>query len=122
MAADNSMHALDAQDENQKETYEAFATYAWISSGIVLLFLDEKFTLLSWQSLLFFIVGPFLAGVVLGWIFSCTQRGLEKVLTLFVSQPSSGAVVVRGLVGVVVTLLNAGIAFVVAQYAVTLMT
>lgn len=120
--ADNSMHALDAQDENQKEMYGGFATYAWIGSGIVILLLDEKFTLLSWQSLLFFIVGPFLAEVVLGWVFYRTQRGLEKVLTLCVSQPASGAAAVSGLVGGVVTLLNAGIAFVVAQYAVTLMT
>lgn len=110
------------QYEKQKETCGHFATYAWIGSGIVLLFLDEKFTALSWQSLLFFIVGPFLAAILLGWVFYGTERGLAKVLKLFVSQPSSGAAVVVGLLGVVLTVLHAGIAFVVAKYAVTLMT
>ena len=121
MAADNSMNELDEQYEKQKEMYGGFAPYAWIGSGILLLFLDEKFTLLSWQCLLFFIVGPFLAAVLLGWVFYRSQRGLEKFLTLFVSQPSSGAAVVV-VAGVVMTLLNAGIAFVVAKYAVTLVT
>lgn len=122
MAADNSMRERDESYEKQKELYGGLATYAWIGSGIVLLFLDEKFTVVSWQSLLFFIVGPYLAAGLLGWVFSRTQRGLEKVLTLFVSQPSSGAAVGGGLVGALMTLLNAGIAFVVAQYIVTLMT
>lgn len=116
------MHELDAQDEKQREMYGGFATYAWIGSGIVLLFLDEKFTLLSWQSLLFFIVGPFLAAVLLGWVFWGTHRGLAKVWTLSVPQPSSGAEAVVGMLGVVMTLLNAGIAFIVAKYAVSLMT
>ena len=110
------------QYEKQKETCGHFATYAWIGSGIVLLFLDEKFILLSWQGLLFFLVGPYLAAVLLGWVFWGTHRGLAKVLTLSVPQPSSGAEAVVGMVGVVMTLLNAGIAFIVAKYAVSLMT
>lgn len=116
------MNELDEPYEKQKETCGGFATYAWIGSGILLLFLDEKFTLLSWQSLLFFIVGPFLAALLLGWVFYGTQRGLAKVMTLFVSQPSSGTAVVVGLLGVVLTMLHAVVAFVVAKYAVALMT
>lgn len=113
---------IGQQYEKQKETCGGFATYAWIGSGILLLFLDERFVLMSWQALLFFIVGPFLAAILLGWLFYGTQRGLAKVIMVFVSQPSSGAAVVVGLLGVVMTLLNAGIAFIAAKYAVTLMT
>lgn len=113
---------IDQQYEKQKEIQGGFATYAWIGSGMLLLFLDEKFTLLSWQSLMFFVVGPFLAALLLGWVFYGTQRGLAKVLTLFVSQPSSGVAVVVGLLGVVMTLLDATIVFVVARYTVSLMT
>lgn len=71
---------------------------------------------------MFFVVSPFLAALRLRWIFYGTQRGLAKVLTLFISQLSSGAAGVVGLFGVVMTLLNATIAFVVAKYAVSLMT
>lgn len=122
MMADSSLNELDGPYEKQKEMYEGLATYAWIGSGIVLLFFDDKFTLLSWQSLIFFLIGPFLAAVLLGWLSSGIHRGLAKILTLFGSQPFSGAAGVVGGLGVVMTLLNAGIAFVVAKYAVTLMT
>jgi len=116
------MHELDVQNEKQNETHETVASYAWIGSGIVLLFLDEQFSLLSWQSLLFFIVGPFIAAVLLGWVFWGTQRGLAKALKLFVSQTSSGVAGVSEVVGVALTMLNVGITFVVAKYAVALMT
>jgi hypothetical protein len=117
-----SKHEIDQQYAKQKEACGGFATFAWIGSGILLLFLDEKFTLLSWQSLMFFIVGPFIAALLLGWVFYGTQRGLAKALTLFVSQPSSGAAVIVGLLGVVLTILHAVVAFIAARYTVVLMT
>jgi len=108
--------------EKQKETSGGFATFAWIGSGVLLLLIDEHFSLFSWQAIVYFLIGTFVAAVLLGWLFYGAQRGLTKLLMLFISHPSSGAAAIVGLLGIVLTIFNAVIAFIVARYTVTLMT
>jgi len=121
-AEGGSRDAINRQYEKQKETYGGFVTFAWIGSGALLLFIDEKFFLFSWQALVYFAIGTFVAAVLLGWLFYGTQRGLAKVLTLFISQPSTGAAGIVGLLGLILMILQTIIAFLVARYTVTLIT
>lgn len=113
---------LDRQYEKQKETYGGFATFAWIGSGVLLLFIDEKFFLFSWQALAYFLIGTFAAALLLGGAFYGTQRALAKMLALFISQPSSGAAAIVGLLGFLLMILQAVVAFLVARYTIGLIT
>lgn len=60
---------LESQYEKQKETHGGFATFAWLGSGALLLLIDEKFFLFSWQALVFFLIGTFAAALLLGGAF-----------------------------------------------------
>ena len=119
---DDSDHVIQKQYEKQKETQGAFATYVWIGSGLLLMFLDDKFSLISWQALGYFLVGTFAAALIFGWISYGIQRGLAKVMTLFVSGPSSSVAAFVGTLGLIVMILEVVAIFFAAKYVVTLIT
>jgi len=52
--------------DSQKELHGKVATYAWIGWGLVNFYMEPDATLISWQALLYFTVGMFLAALVLG--------------------------------------------------------
>ena len=108
--------------EKEKESSGGFATYLWIGSGLLLLLIDDKFTLISWQSLVYFTIGSFAAAILLGWFIYGTQRGLGKILLLFISSPSDRAGVIVGFLGLILMILQAISIFLIARYAVTLAT
>jgi len=65
-------------DEKQKENEGAFATYAWIGSGIYLGFTRGWPDLLP--TILFFVVGMFVAAIFFGNLFYGLARAIAKII------------------------------------------
>lgn len=74
----------------QKESAGALATITWIGAGLYLYLSTNGASLFSWSALGFFVVGMFGAAIVFGIATHVLQRGIAKLLVLFIKAPSRG--------------------------------
>ncbi len=109
---------MDNGYEKQKEAHGTWATIVWIVSGIYLFATSPTATFISWQSLVYFVVGMFAAAAVFGMLAYGIQRGLTKILMLFIKTPSNGAAVFIGVLGIGLFVVDAIVVFLSAKWAI----
>ena len=68
--------ALTAQIDQQKESRGRAAAFIWIGIGIYLFSSTPQAHFFSWQAVVFFVVGMFVAAVVFGGVSYAVHRAL----------------------------------------------
>jgi hypothetical protein len=99
---------VDDQHDALEATHGAFAAIVWLVIGAILFYSGPEVRLASWQALVFFIVGMFVAAGVIGGLSYLVIRGFTKILVKVwvVSAPTP-----RGAIGLTI----AGYFFFAAQ-------
>jgi hypothetical protein len=110
---------MDSLYDKQKEAHGKWATMVWIGSGIYLFATDPAAHFFSWQAIVFFIVGMFLAAIVFGGAAYVLQRLIAKVFMLVVREPSQGIAGLIGIIGIVLFIVET--VFLAAQWCVRLL-
>jgi hypothetical protein len=108
--------------DNLKATYGKIATFFWFIFGIYFHIVYDGFgALFTLKSLLFFLVGMFVAALVIGGITYLIQRLIAKIALRFISGPSSTAASVLKLIGYLIFALDVVIAYVFTKVAFNLL-
>jgi len=104
-----------AYDEAQKEAAGKLATIVWIASGIFLYITTESAKL--WPTLIFVFVGMLVAALVFGEAHHLLQRGIAKLLMLFIKEPTTHVAIRVQSFGFVVMATETVIIYLVASWA-----
>lgn len=67
-------------DEKRKEFAGGIVTYTWLGSGVFIFWANENATILSWQAVVYFVLGTFVAAVVLGLVLYAAGNSISKML------------------------------------------
>lgn len=86
--------------------------------GIYLFVTTDRASFLTWQAVVYFIVGSFLASIFIGGVVYVVQRGIAKAMMMVLAGPSAGAAVVIFAIGLL--LLAAEVAVIYAPASWTL--
>jgi hypothetical protein len=94
----------------------SWAATAWIVSGVYLSLVADKFALISWGSLLYFLPGALVAR----WLFGALGHGLDRLLLLIFRQFGRFPTPAQGRALSVISLVNmivvAAVVFVAASW------
>ncbi|MDD4456548.1 MAG: hypothetical protein PHC98_03070 [Syntrophotalea acetylenica] len=112
---------MDNGYEKQKEAHGGWATIVWIASGIYFFATSPTATFISWQALVYFVVGMFIAAAVFGGLSYGIQRGLAKILMVFIKTPSNGAAAFIRVLGIGLFVVDTVVVFLSAQWAIQAM-
>src|SRR5262245_16011604 len=76
-----------------KSSHGTFAAIVWIIAGTLLYYTEPEARLFSWQTPVFFVIGMFAAGAILGGLSYAGVRGLTHALvtTRIVTAPTRRA-------------------------------
>lgn len=107
---------MDNFYDQQKKKHGDWAAMVWIGSGIYLFATDPAAHFLSWQALVFFIVGMFLAAIVFGGAAYVLQRLIGKVFMLVVREPSQGIAGLIGIIGIILFIVETIAVFLTARW------
>ena len=106
---------MESAYEAQKEAAEKWATIVWIASGVFLYITTESAKL--GPTLIFVFVGMFVAALAFGGFHYLLQRGIAKLLMLFVKEPTTHVATVVQSLGLVVMAIETVIIYLVASWA-----
>jgi amino acid transporter len=78
-----------------KPNHGAFAALVWVIAGVLLFHTEPEAQALSWQALVYFFIGMFVAAYVMGNLSFFAVRGLTEALvrTRIVTQPTRRAAI-----------------------------
>jgi hypothetical protein len=85
----------------QKHEAGSFAAFVWIISGIYLFWSREELAFFSWNAIVFFVFGMFVAALAFGFILYGAQRLVGKILLRVATGPSERLGAIISLIGVV---------------------
>jgi len=84
-----------------KPNHGAFAALVWVLAGVWLFHTEPEAQVLSWQTIVYFFVGMFVAAFVMGNLSFLAVRGLTEALvrTRIVTKPTRRAAIGLTIVG-----------------------
>ena len=106
---------MEGAYEAQKEAAGKWATIVWIASGIFLFITTGSAKL--WPTLIFVFVGMFVVALVFGEAHYLLQRGIAKLLMLFIKEPTTHVAIRVQSLGFVVMAIETVIIYLVASLA-----
>lgn len=106
---------VERAKEANRETAGKLATFVWIASGIYLFATSPKASFISWQSLVFFVVGMFVAAVVLGGVSYFIRTLLTDIGARIRLNPVIATVF--AILGFVLLIADFVVGFLVARWA-----
>ncbi|HVO44987.1 MAG TPA: hypothetical protein VMT29_01510 [Steroidobacteraceae bacterium] len=106
-----------------KSSHGTFAAIAWNVAGALLYNTEPETKLLSWQTLVFFLPGMFIAAAVLGNLSYLGVRGLTHALvsTRIVTAPTRRAAIGLTVAGYVIFAAQLALIYVLARCTLRLM-
>jgi hypothetical protein len=105
--------------DKQKAEEGAFVTQIWIGAGFALILFEEEIKFLNAWNLAYFIIGPFVASIVLGSLFFYSKIFISSIISRFYENPYKIANSVR-VGGCLLMILEALIVFMSADYVMRL--
>lgn len=84
-----------------KPSHGAFAALVWVVAGVLLFHTEPEAQALSWQTIIYFFVGMFVAAFVMGNLSFLAVRGLTAALvrTRIITRPTRRAAIGLTVVG-----------------------
>jgi len=106
-----------------KSSHGTFAAIVWIVAGALLYNTEPEARLLSWQTPVFFVVGMFAAGAVLGGLSYAGVRGLTHALvsTRIVTAPTRRAQIGLTVASYVIFGAQVALIYAVAKWTIRIM-
>ena len=106
-----------------KSSHGTFAAVVWIVAGVLLYNTEPEARLFSWQTPVFFILGMFAAGAILGGLSYAGVRGLTHALVnaRIVTAPTRRAQIGLTVVGYCIFAAQVALIYVVAKWTIRVM-
>jgi hypothetical protein len=106
-----------------KSSHGTFAAIVWIIAGALLYNTEPEAKLLSWQTPVFFILGMFVAGAVLGGLSYAGVRGLTHALVSakIVTAPTRRAQIGLTVAGYVIFSAQVALIYIIARWTIRVM-
>ncbi len=103
-----------------KPNHGAFAALVWVAAGVLLFHTEPEARALSWQTLVYFFIGMFVAAYVMGNLSFFAVRGLTHalVLTRVVTKPTRTAAIGLTVVGYLMFVGQAVLIYFVARWTI----
>jgi hypothetical protein len=100
-----------------KSSHGTFAALVWIIAGVLLYNLEPETRLISWQTLVYFLLGMFVAGAVFGNLSYIAVRGMTHALVSakIVTAPTRRAQIGLTVTGYVLFALEAVLIYLCAR-------
>lgn len=103
----------------QKESSGKFASIAWIVVGVYLFVVTERASFLTWQAVVYFLVGMFFAAIVFGIVSYLAQRLVAKILMVFSQHRTASAAAIAVVMGFVLLVGELILIYFAAEHVVT---
>ena len=106
-----------------KSSHGTFAAIVWIVAGTLLYNTEPEARLLSWQTPVFFVVGMFAAGAVLGHLSYAGVRGLTHALVSarIVTAPTRRAQIGLTVAGYLIFAAQVALIYLIAKWTIRAM-
>jgi hypothetical protein len=106
-----------------KSSHGTFAAIVWIVAGALLYNTEPEAKLFSWQTPVFFVLGMFVAGSVLGGLSYLGVRGLTYALvnTKIVTAPTRRAAIGLAVAGYMIFAAQTALIYVIAKWTIRAM-
>ena len=106
-----------------KSSHGTFAAIVWIVAGALLYNTEPEAKLFSWQTPVFFVLGMFAAGAILGNLSYAGVRGLTYALvsTRIVTAPTRRAQIGLTVVGYFIFALQVALIYLIAKWTIRVM-
>ncbi len=106
-----------------KSNHGTFAALVWVVAGLLLFHSEREAVAFSWQALLYFFVGMFVAAYLMGNLSFFAVRGLTDVLvrTRIVTKPTRRAAIGLTVVGYLMFAGQALLIYFVARWTIRAM-
>ncbi len=103
-----------------KSSHGTFAAIVWIVAGALLYNTEPEAKLLSWQTPVFFVLGMFAAGAVLGNLSYAGVRGLTHALVSakIVTAPTRRAEIGLMIAGYIIFAAQGALIYIVARWTI----
>ena len=103
-----------------KTNHGGFAALVWVLAGLLLFHSEPEAVALSWQALVYFFVGMFVAAFVMGNLSFFAVRGLTVALvrTRIVTKPTRRAAIGLTVLGYVMFAAQAFLIYFVARWTI----
>jgi len=106
-----------------RSSHGTFAAIVWIVAGALLFNSEPEARLISWQTPVFFVIGMFVAGAVLGGLSYIGVRGLTHALvtTKIVTAPTRRAAIGLTVAGYVIFAAQGALIYLIAKWTIRAM-
>src|SRR5579871_5234137 len=106
-----------------RSSHGTFAAIVWISAGALLYQTEPEARLLSWQTPIYFLLGMFFAGIILGRISYAGVRGLTHALVTarIVTAPTRRAAIGLTVLSYLILAAQGALVYVVARWTIRAM-
>src|SRR5690349_15585525 len=103
-----------------KPNHGAFAAFVWVIAGVWLFHAEPEAQALSWQAIVYFFIGMFVAAYVMGNLSFLAVRALTHalVLTRIITRPTRRAAIGLTLVGYIMFAGQALLIYFVARWTI----
>ncbi len=103
-----------------KTNHGTFAALVWIIAGVLLFHTEPEAHAFSWQAIVYFFIGMFVAGYLMGNLSFLAVRGLTRALvrTRIVTKPTRRAAIGLTVVGYVMFAGQALLIYFVARWTI----
>lgn len=106
---------MDDFYDRQKQMHGTGAMFLWIIAGVYLFWTNEAASFLSWQALVFFIVGMFAAALVFGMLAYGAQRIVASLFMTVTDEPGGLTGALISSTGLVLFVAECVLVFVAAR-------
>src|SRR6185437_3848706 len=106
-----------------RSSHGTFAAIVWIVAGALLFNSEPEARVISWQTPVFFVIGMFVAGAVLGGLSYIGVRGLTHALvtTKIVTAPTRRAAIGLTVAGYVIFAAQGALIYLIAKWTIRAM-
>lgn len=114
---------VESWDDKLKSNHGGFATIVWLIVGAYLFYSEPEARLLSWQALVYFIVGMFVAAAVFGILSYLIMHGVSRALTAtgVITRPTPRVVAGLYVIGCVLAAANVVLIYIAARWTIRAM-